>query len=303
MLTINGVPLKKSFIFPGGEVQIQLPLEELGFNWNGEGEDTQPCEFTIKTILNSSDKIMELMLVTNALNHYHPEVPKKLIIHYLPYARQDRICNYGEGNNSLWFNYLLSDEYFQSVEVADVHNESTLYSLEYSSTKLTHITMADIFTRNHEILNGIDLLISPDKGAKDKVSGIAHTWFIDFLCANKDRDTETGKINSIGFADTSNDELAIKIFNKNIMICDDIGDGCGTFVELVKQVLKFNPKSITLYVTHGIFSKGLEILYRNGIDKIITTDSFFERKNFNGQPHEFSVDYYIDKSKFKIIKL
>ena len=72
MLLINGIPLAKSFIFNGGEVQIQLP--ELLY---------APGAILVETVLDSSDKIMELTLVKEALDHYYPNAHMSLKILYL----------------------------------------------------------------------------------------------------------------------------------------------------------------------------------------------------------------------------
>jgi ribose-phosphate pyrophosphokinase len=301
VLTINGIPLKKSFIFPGGEVQIQLPMDRLNF-WRDEDE------FTIKTILNSSDKIMELMLVKDVLdyriNYEVWGVPKvKLICHYLPYARQDRICNPGESNASKLFNFLISDMYFDEIEIADVHNETSLDVLGSTGSKITHITSKDIFLKNCGIVKGIDLLIAPDKGAFKKVKDISDVFGIGLLSANKSRDSQTGKILGINFENSTEEFLINSIENKNVMIVDDICDGGGTFIELSKLILQYKPRSITLYVTHGIFSKGLACLYDAGVDRIITTDSFDNSNKPDLAFAKFSNNYYITQDKLKIIKL
>jgi ribose-phosphate pyrophosphokinase len=46
----------------------------------------------------------------------------------------------------------------------------------------------------------------------------------------------------------------------NLIILDDICDGGQTFVELAKHLKAQGAKAIYLYITHGIFSKGLSVL-------------------------------------------
>lgn len=253
-LTINGIPLKKSFKFPGGELNIQLPLNELDAKW---------CdEFVIKTILNSSDKIIELLLVTNALNHYHPEVPKRLIIHYLPYARQDRICNYGEAFSLLAFARLINSMNFDSVVVYDAH--STM------STKLVdrciNVPREDLMYDNpvykwlvdHDSAGTPIYLVSPDAGSVEKSKAIKAKFsqIKDIIFAEKVRDTLTGKIlkTVVNYVPENIDESVL-------LVCDDIGDGFGSFLPLAEQLRTHNPREISIYVTHGIFSKGEEILH------------------------------------------
>jgi ribose-phosphate pyrophosphokinase len=74
----------------------------------------------------------------------------------------------------------------------------------------------------------------------------------------KRRDQNTGEIISIEVPDlTGVSELTV---------VDDICDGGATFIklrELIDSSIKLN-----LHVTYGIFSKGLDILYKAGYTKI-----------------------------------
>ncbi|RYF48025.1 MAG: phosphoribosyltransferase [Cytophagaceae bacterium] len=57
------------------------------------------------------------------------------------------------------------------------------------------------------------------------------------------------------------------------LIVDDICDGGGTFIGLAAELRKLNPERISLAVSHGIFSKGIDPL-TNWLDHVYTTDSF-----------------------------
>jgi phosphoribosylpyrophosphate synthetase len=60
---------------------------------------------------------------------------------------------------------------------------------------------------------------------------------------------------------------------RDCIIVDDICDGGRTFIEIAKQLP--NTNSLTLVITHGIFSKGLKELEAY-FDKIITTNSLLQ---------------------------
>lgn len=304
MLTINGIPLQSSFTFPGGEVQIKLPLDELPHPSDSESR------LHIKTILNSSERIMELMMVKAALDsHYGLWTKKDLSILYFPFARQDRVCVKGEANASKVFIDMLQWMRFDTIFVADVHNTKIFNEIDgrfYLSTgpymPVEHMSVKDIFSKNVDKLglDDINYLIAPDDGAYGKVYNLAVAQDKGFLHAKKIRNPEDGKIESIMLIDGHLCE------GKDVMIVDDICDGGATFIGLAKEILQFKPKSITLYVTHGIFSKGIDILLRGGIDKVITTDSFFDPDHY----HKFlsgwgfgesSVEYLKLQGKFEVI--
>jgi phosphoribosylpyrophosphate synthetase len=65
--------------------------------------------------------------------------------------------------------------------------------------------------------------------------------------------------------------------SKNFVICDDIGDGFGTFIQIAKSIRNIRPKEIFndriyLVVTHSIQEIGLKNALEY-IDLILTTNS------------------------------
>ena len=59
----------------------------------------------------------------------------------------------------------------------------------------------------------------------------------------------TGKILSVDVPDES--------FEKPVVILDDICDGGGTFIALAQVLRERTRQPLYLYVTHGLFTKGL----------------------------------------------
>lgn len=253
-MLINGIPLSKSFKFSGGEIQIQLP--ELKPESN---------KIIVETILDSSDKIMELVMVKEALTYYYSTYHTELIIYYFPYARQDRRCVDRESFSGVAFCDLLNTLNFHTVKIADIHSKELL---PFFKSKVELITQLDIFKTYPQILDGVDVLISPDRGALLKVKEIANHFNIHYTFAEKIRNPNNGRI----------EHCEIQCFvhhlkDKNILIIDDIIDGGATFITLIEKLKEHKPKSIALYATHGIFSKGFEIFENIGLRKVFVTDS------------------------------
>ena len=66
------------------------------------------------------------------------------------------------------------------------------------------------------------------------------------------RDTATGNI--------IRTDISVQDFKgANLMIVDDICDGGRTFIELAKVLRERNAGKIELFITHGIFSKGVDV--------------------------------------------
>lgn len=115
-------------------------------------------------------------------------------------------------------------------------------------------------------------LVVPDGGAIKKSYEISN-MFSDVFYASKHRDIKTGALMDARIDRA--DDLDEKTF---YLVVDDICDGGGTFMNLSKVIndhVRMNTgkdAQLGLYVTHGIFSKGLESLLTR-FSLIVTTDS------------------------------
>ena len=229
---------------------------------------------------------------------YGEEIAIEVSMNYLPYARQDRICNSGEINGLKWILRLLDSMGVRKLTITDVHNPNGYEPSDYSMY-IENISVSDILLKNIALIGNYNYIVSPDEGSRSKIYSIisrANKIFktdesnpqvvkmmkelyqlepINFI---KDRDPQTGKINCIDICQFDREILLkdINTQNKKFLVVDDICDGGGTFIPISKKLnSEFGVKNIDLFVTHGIFSKGVwELL--DHYDNIITTDSFFE---------------------------
>ena len=254
------IPIVDS-VFPGGEEYIRL-----------DREVDQACSFKITARLQSSKSIMQLLMVKNALDNAYPKSYIEVVIPYLPYARQDRVCSAGEAFSLEVMLKIIDSMKFNHVQLFDVHNSGALTSLESicDVKGKWDILKPRIGEKIRGLGGDLDLvLVSPDRGAELEVNGIAKN--IRAIAGGSVRVVLSHK-------ERSPDGLSISIKNKIIsdkyFIIDDIYDGGMTFIKLAEQLKEINPASkIYLYVTHGIFSKGLEV-FDGLIDKIYTTNTF-----------------------------
>jgi ribose-phosphate pyrophosphokinase len=99
---------------------------------------------------------------------------------------------------------------------------------------------------------------------------------------------ESLNLDQIVFCEKQRDPSTGKIYQTNVLsgdltgrcavITDDICDGGYTFIKIAEQLRAKNVERIVLFVTHGIFSKGLGV-FDGLIDQVITTNSLPQ------QPH------------------
>jgi ribose-phosphate pyrophosphokinase len=253
--------LVEPFTFSGGERHLSIPEET-------ETETEMYCD--IKAILWDSDGIMDLLLVCDAIKR-KGIIINSILIPYLPYARQDRVCNKNEPHSLCVMAGLINSIGARSICIVDAHS-SVAEALIHNYRA---ITVMDIFKRsNLELGNHYDVIIAPDAGAEKKVGEVGRYFELPVEVARKVRDTKTGEIVKTAI----NPETDLN--DKKILIIDDICDGGRTFIELSKVIKDlYTPKRIDLYVTHGIFSKGTNVL-KPHFDAVLCTkeDLTIERK-------------------------
>lgn len=247
----TGLPINYvQSVFPGGEVHVRL-------------EDFPDQAVGISALLKNSEDVMTLLLIKDALDqqgHYGVD----LYLRYMPYARQDRVCNQGEAFSLKVMCNLINSCEFDEVVVEDPHSDVVLALLD-RSTAIEQHDCIDIDVSEY------DFIVSPDGGALKKIYKVAQEFGgVPVIEATKVRDPATTNI------------VATKVFvedqrleDKKLLVVDDICDGGRTFVELGKVLDKYKPSQIDLHVTHGIFSKGKSELY-DWYDNIYSTNDWSE---------------------------
>ena len=236
------------FHFSGGEIQVKIPTEikeeRIRLTWK-----------PMQTV-----DIMLLMLTVNALQESGIH-DIDLDILYLPYARQDRVCSPGEAFSLKVMIKMIDQLDVSTIRIWDVHNEEIVNRL-FGCNYVWHWEAWDIFAR-YNILNGHDLadtvLCAPDKGAVQRVKKIVdHYDLQDPVYLVKKRDPETGHISGVWF-----NEFNRPVDGFDVMVVDDLCDGGATFIQAAECLKEQGANDLYLYVTHGIFSKGLDELCKH----------------------------------------
>ena len=247
----------KTKTFAGGERHIQLY----------DLPDQLPDFFNVHCRIDSSNALMDILLLHNALNnHYGCEVRWRLEIPYLPYARQDRVCATGQAFSLQVMSQLLTGLKIEYLQVWDCHS-----SVGLSLTGAVNVMPVEIIQNCHSLTDILkhrnSVLICPDKGAVKRCQRICDRYQVqEMVVCEKIRDPESGVI-------IHTEVMADDVKGKHAIIIDDICDGGSTVTRIAKELKKMQVDRITFYVTHGIFRKGLSI-FDGLIDEIYTTNSF-----------------------------
>jgi ribose-phosphate pyrophosphokinase len=111
------------------------------------------------------------------------------------------------------------------------------------------------------VAKNINLVVFPDASAKLRYEDLID---IPSVAVTKVRDQLTGAITHVEMPEIKS--------GQNILVVDDLCDGGFTFTEVAKLINPHSPNFLALYVSHGIFSKGTQIIYNAGYNEIYTKD-------------------------------
>jgi ribose-phosphate pyrophosphokinase len=254
--------------FPGGEINVRLGVLPNLFS-------AQKCVTFIYAYLRSSDDIMALLLVTDALRRYGVR-DISITIPYLPYARQDRVCNHGESLSLKVLCDLINSQEYRSVTVWDVHSDVSLALLN-NVVNLSAINFLSPALSTNLFDPDRTIFVAPDAGAIKKVAELSKRLSVSFIRADKTRNPATGEI-----AGTT--VYSGHVGNQDFLIVDDICDGGRTFTELAAELRPLTTGKLMLYVTHGIFSKGTSV-FDGVFDSVFVANSFLPASQLPGYFH------------------
>jgi ribose-phosphate pyrophosphokinase len=178
-----------------------------------------------------------------------------LVLPYIPGARQDRINPTGDVLFTLSsVASMINNRFFDTVLALDPHSHS-------SFNLISNLVDYPLELVAEKVWNGYGGIIAPDKGAVYRAQEFdIHSKGVTY--GSKHRDVATGKLSGFGI-----DVEA----GKHYLIVDDICDGGGTFIGLNEKI-KEQGAFAHLYVSHGIFSKGLLTLL-DEFGTVYTTDT------------------------------
>lgn len=220
----------------------------------------------LRAYLPDMTEVWKLILTVDAVRRIQPDAKIRLILPYLPFARQDRVCNKGEANGISAFARVINGLGFASVELLDPHSDVAAGAID--RCKVTDLAeFMNHYTRMGWMDFGNTWLVAPDAGAVKRVKELVKSLgAAGMITATKERDLETRELTK-----TKLDEDTT---GRNILIVDDLCDGGRTFIALAKAIRDHGePETLRLWVTHGIFSYGTEVVTEH-FDGVYTTNSY-----------------------------
>jgi ribose-phosphate pyrophosphokinase len=240
----------KHWKFPGGEIGVKLDPEWL----------THPEAATLTATIEhrglvDHEELFIIMNLCDAIGRVLRDRHKNEIVYldmpYLPYSRQDRVCHPGESLALVVF--LRAIPSYVRLITTDVHSD--VYANINSSEKpyiqnIGQNTVAFETVKKHF---KADWLVGPDEGSTKKINVLSRETFVPYVTLTKTR--KDGKVH--------HEDLTPDTLSGKVLIVDDICDGGATFISAGQMLRRTQPQitKLGLYVTHGIFSAGLDKLY------------------------------------------
>lgn len=220
------------------------------------------------TAMRDMNDFMLLAQLVEAVRHTTDIGVSHLELAWLPWARQDRHMVPGDSFALKVFANQLNTLRFNKVFLLDPHSDAAAAAIDNSVVIAQETCLMKSKTLREALSANTLMLVAPDAGALKKIHNVAKaTGARDYAILTKERDVATG--NLTGFA-----LVAGNVAGKDVLIVDDLCDAGGTFIGSAQVLRDAGARSVSLYVTHGVFSKGIENLLNNGIDAIYTTTSF-----------------------------
>lgn len=213
------------------------------------------------------DTLFNVGQVLDIVRNLNPRIKTTLYLPYIPYARADRHMVDRDSFGLSVFAKVLNGFNFDKVVVVDPHSDVAPGMIERCKV----ISQSDVIGTDPMtgwFCTKDFLLVAPDAGSLKKIGKVASMLKRDVVVLGKDRDVATGNITNTRILGDSS-----VVEGRDCIIVDDICDGGGTFIAAAQALYSAGASSVELYVTHGIFSRGLAPLIESGFTRIITTNS------------------------------
>lgn len=223
---------------------------------------------TLWSPLRNPTDIMELLVFTDAIRRSdYKDYELNVIIPYLPYARQDRVSNYGESLTSKVFANIINAQKYNSVICYDPHSDVITALID--NLIVIKMDPVDLLVPTFDFPY---VLVAPDASQYKRLRKMYPDEPI--MYAVKSRDTKTGNLTDMKLILDGVDDKRLQ--DAMLVVVDDICDGGATFNLLAKTIREHGyDNDMSLFVTHGIFSKGFHELHEH-YKYIYTTNSFYQ---------------------------
>lgn len=250
-----GMPLTNASVRRFADMEIFVEIHE-----NIRGEDV----FVIQsTSYPANDHLMELLITLDALRRSSAR-RVTAVMPYFGYARQDRKSSPRSPISAKLVANLITQAGADRVLTMDLHAGQIQ---GFFDIPVDNLYAAPLFSRDIQArFAGRDLMVvSPDVGGVVRARTIAQQIHSDLAIIDKRRP-------QAGVSEVMN--VIGDVTGRDCIIIDDIIDSGGTHCNAAQALMDHGARSVSAYVTHGVFSGGaVARVEKSPIETMIVTDS------------------------------
>ena len=250
-----GIPLTNASVRRFADMEIFVEIHE-----NIRGEDVfviQPTSYP------ANDHLMELLITLDALRRSSAR-RVTAVVPYFGYARQDRKSGPRTPISAKLVANLITQAGADRVLTMDLHAGQIQ---GFFDIPVDNLYAAPLFARDIETrFKGREIMVvSPDVGGVVRARAIAQRLHTDLAIIDKRRP-------AAGVSEVMN--VIGDVHGRDCIVIDDIIDSGGTHCNAAEALIKNGARSVSVYVTHGVFSGGaVARVAQSPIEMMAVTDS------------------------------
>jgi ribose-phosphate pyrophosphokinase len=248
-------PLTNASVRRFSDMEVFVEIHE-----NVRGEDV----FVIQsTSYPANDNLMELLVTLDALRRASAR-RTTAVIPYFGYARQDRKSGGRTPISAKLVANMITVAGADRVLTLDLHAGQVQGFFDIPTDNLYS---APVFIKDiKERYNGEDLVVvSPDVGGVLRARAVAKRLDADLAIVDKRRERA-------GVSEVMN--IIGEVEGRRCILVDDIVDSAGTMCNAADALRERGAKSVSAYVSHGVFSGGaVARVTASKMEAMVTTDS------------------------------
>lgn len=251
----------QTILYPAGEIQVRVRPESLELVGDVTGLVIRGADpATLVQGIMAYDALDQAMTELSEPQHFYYRAA--LVLPYMPYGRADRRFTPGDCFGLKTFLNMADES--PIVYTLDVHGA---IPPGYGVKNISPASIMQTAAYHVRDTTGRDpVILLPDAGALARYAAMFPSYRV--YNATKRRDEATGQL--LGF------NVPTLPPGAPVLIVDDICDGGGTFLGIIKELFE-NPAlrtTVHLHVTHGVFSNNaVGRLHAAGFTSVTSTDS------------------------------
>jgi len=240
-------------VFPDGESKITL-----------SGKLSKRKSIVVQSIYPPVDTnlVQALSLISKAKETSSEVIA---VIPYMGYARQDREFLPGEIVTMKVLAKLFKGVGASKIIAVDIHSVIGLKHFTIKTENVTAIPDLVMYFKKLSLKN--PLVVSPDKGGKNRAKEFAEKFESEYIALEKKRNKKTGKVQ----IKTKNSDTVV---GRDLILVDDMISTGGSIIKATQFLKKQKCKRVYVACTHALLMNDAEKKIRKaGVTSIVSTNT------------------------------